>query len=517
MEADALPDMQWQRLAELIAARTGLSFPPARRPDLLRALEAAARETDFQEPARYAEWLLSARPTARQLHALACHLTVGETYFFREGRTLDALSRHVLPELIERRRGGDRHLRLWSAACSTGEEAYSLAMLLDRLLPEQKGWRVTILATDINERALAKAAAGVYGEWSFRAFPEELRERYFTRTADGRFGIRADIRERVTFAQLNLAADEFASWAVDTRAMDVVLCRNVLIYFAAEQARQLVRRLHESLAEGGWLAVSPSECSQALFSRFSVVNFPDAILYRKRNRTETVAHDVEGGALTHAGVRADIPEHRPSVSALPPNRDVKRAQAPSTAEPVTHSTPNFATLARESANRGHLTQALALSEQWIAADKVDPAAHYLHATVLQEIGNREAARRAFHRCLYLQPDFALAHFALGTLERSEAHPAEARRHFENAQRLLHARPAEELLPESEGLTVGHLAAIVATLLDVPAPAAPSPPTSTPLAPSLPKSSSAPSPPRVPARLAPSSTPPESLHDTHGRR
>lgn len=455
MERSALPEESWTRLADLIAAHAGLHFPPSRYADLVRGLESAARETDFQEPARYAERLLSA-PAPSHLQALVCHLTIGETYFFREGATLEALSQHVLPELIAQRRESGRQLRLWSAACSTGEEAYSLAILLDQLLPDIDDWQITLLATDINERALAKATQGVYGEWSFRALPPALRARYFTSAGSGRWAIRPEIAARVRFAPLNLAADRTLADAVDTRAMDVILCRNVLLYFTPEQARKLARRLHESLGEGGWLAVSPSECSQTLFSRFSVVNFPDAILYQKPARTEG-----ERPASGSAGTTLPIKE-RP----LPPMHGSNPPPAPQPAESLTpqNARLSLASLARTSANAGHLSEALALSEQWITADKVDPAAHYLHATVLQALGDCDSARRALQRCLFLRPDFALAHFALGTLERSDSRHAEATRHFENAQRLLSARPADELLPESEGLTVEHLASIITTLL-----------------------------------------------------
>jgi chemotaxis protein methyltransferase CheR len=470
MELSALPEESWARLADSIAEHAGLHFPPSRYADLMRGLEAAAREADFQEPMRYAERLLSA-PSPRHLQTLTCHLTVGETYFFREIATLEALSQHVLPELIaQRRAAGQRHLRLWSAACSTGEEAYSLAILLDQLLPDSGDWQITLLATDINERALAKAAEGVYGEWSFRALPPGLRTRHFRSAGSGRFAIRPEIAARVTFAPLNLAAERAPGDIVDTRAMDVILCRNVLLYFTPEQARRLARRLHESLAEGGWLAVSPSECSQTLFSRFAVVNFPDAILYQKRSRPEcdriaiNTGTAFASGAAFAAGTASPL-KQRPS----PPSHGSKPLPASQPAESRTppNINPPFAVLARTSANAGRLSEALTLSEHWIASDKVDPAAHYLHATVLQELGDRDSARRALHRCLFLRPDFALAHFALGTLERSDARHAEATRHFENAQRLLSARPADELLPESEGLTVEHLASIITTLLTAP--------------------------------------------------
>jgi len=488
----------WDRLAQLIAEHAGLHFPPSRRGDLLRGLEAAAREMDFQDPAQYAEWLLST-PTPSHLQKLACHLTVGETYFFREAATLDALARHVLPQLIAQRRECGRHLRLWSAACSTGEEAYSLAILLDQLLPDIDDWRITLLATDINERALAKANEGVYGEWSFRSLAAEVRERYFTAATSRRFAIRPEIAARVGFAQLNLASPG-APTDVDTRAMDVILCRNVLLYFTPHQAHKLARRLHESLADGGWLAVSPSECSQALFSHFAVVNFPDAILYQKRE--SLAAGDSDEHAASPPNLSAKRPQaptkaepstplNEPSaptkslpaaesneIAASPPNPSARRPQAPATAEcsPRSNDTTkgretesSFALLARSFADQGRLSEALIWSEQWIASNKVDASAHYLHATVLQELGHRDGARRALQRCLFLRPDFALAHFALGNLERSDSRHTQAMRHFKAAQRLLQSCPADELLPESEGLTVKHLASIISTLLMAPNP------------------------------------------------
>ena len=485
MNTDASLEILWPRLAEFIAAHTGLHFPSERRADLMRGFESAAREMDFQEPAHYAQWLLSETPTQHHLCALAGHLTIGETYFFREESTLEALSKEILPQLIASRRGQRQHLRLWSAACSTGEEAYSLAIMLDLLLPDQRDWRISILATDINGRALERAAAGVYGEWSFRTFPEELRERYFTRIGEKRFAIRPEIRQRVTFAHLNLAADDYSAHAGDTRQMDVILCRNLLIYFTPDQARKLAAKLHDSLADGGWLAVSPSECSQALFSNFTVVNFPGAILYHKSTAEERAEALVAPLATVRPDVlRAVVPARslpistapvvtravaRPAAPVVPRISGNDSANPPPRPEDTTRSQGTFSTLARKLANEGRLEDALAWSEQWVAADKVNAAAHYLHATVLQEMGDCEAARSALHRCLYLQPDFALAHFGLGNLERSESNHAEARKHFENAQRLLHALPAVEVLPEAEGLTVGRLSAIVSTLLSLPTP------------------------------------------------
>jgi chemotaxis protein methyltransferase CheR len=469
MQTDGVPDALWGRLSEFIAQNTGLHFPPERRSDLQRGFTAAAAEFGFADSARCADWLLSASLTRPQLHTLASHLTVGETYFFRERRTFDALAQRILPELLRRRRGREQRLRLWSAACSTGEEPYSLAILLQQLLPDWRDWHITILATDINPRFLQKAAAGVYGEWSFRESPSWFKDRYFTRTRDGRFAVDPQIRNCVSFAPMNLAQDCFPSLATDTNAMDVIFCRNVLMYFTPVHARKVVANLHSALTDDGWLAVSPAECSQYLFSRYVAVNFPDSILYRKCNAEERSSTGTPAPSDTAPQCTAwafDGPQLSTSVVAAP-------AQTPTSDTPLVPSqteqgSQQFSVLARALANRGKLADAVSWTERWIAADKIDPAAHYLHAMVLQEMGESEAARHSLHRAVYLQPDFALAHFALGNLARADSRGSAANKHFANALHVLRGCPPDELLPESEGMTAGRLKEIIGTLLALPA-------------------------------------------------
>jgi chemotaxis protein methyltransferase CheR len=497
VRAEALPVPQLDRLSELIANRMGLHFPPERRSDLSRALIEAAPELGFEDAAACAEGLLTAPPSAAQLRTLATHLTIGETYFFRERPSFNALATQVLPVLIHRKRNGDRRLRLWSAACSTGEEAYSLAMLVQQLLPDWRDWKISILATDINPRFLRKAGNGVYGEWSFRESPPDFRDHYFTPAGDRQYRVRPAVRELVTFAELNLAQDRFPSVSNDTNAMDLILCRNLLIYFTPAHARKLIAGLRDSLVDEGWLIVSPSECSQALFSGFTAVNFPGSILYRKRARHESSA--AFEFAAEPATANRNTPLSPPAPPIALPLSEPAVAQLltaePAAPDPVVEardaaqslyergrygdavallraalSNSNSAAdprllglLAHALANQGELAAALAASENWIAAGKLDAAAHYLKAMVLQELGERARARAALQRAVYLQPEFTLAHFALGNCARAEARHAEAQRHFANAARLLRGHTADEVLPESEGLTAGRLREIITSL------------------------------------------------------
>ncbi|MEJ0098284.1 MAG: CheR family methyltransferase [Pseudomonadota bacterium] len=148
----------WPRLSALIAESTGLNFPPDRYADLQRGLQSAAVELGFAD-SEFTAWLLSAQATRRQMQVIVGHLTIGETYFFRERRVFEILATQVVPELLERRRH-ERKLRIWSAACCTGEEPYSLSILLQQCVPDLGGWHATVLGTDHQRTLPAEGQRG---------------------------------------------------------------------------------------------------------------------------------------------------------------------------------------------------------------------------------------------------------------------------------------------------------------------------------------------------------------------
>ncbi len=450
-------------LSSILDARMGLHFPPERWRDLERGVAAAARELGFGDPETCVRSLLRAPLTRNQIEILAGHLTVGETYFFRETRSFEILEERILPDLIHARGGAERRLRIWSAGCCTGEEPYSIAMLLERLIPDLDEWNITLLATDINPAFLRKAAEGVYGEWSFRGTPAWLRERYFRKRKSGRLEIEPRIRKRVTFSYLNLADDVYPSLSNNTNAMDVIFCRNALMYFTPAQVKKVAGNLHGSLVDGGWLVVSPTETSSVLFSGFSSVEFPGAVLYRKATGA---APRVIATAYPAASASVTLPE--PLYPPNPVVQEAARSMAPEEAPPAPvrpavtpGDAPSF--MARACANQGKLAEAAEWCEKAITADKLNPAFHYLLAAVQQELGQHDGAARSLLRALYLDADFVLAHFALGNLRLAQGRRREAERHFDNTLALLRARAQDEILPESEGLTAGRLAEIVASV------------------------------------------------------
>ena len=444
------------QLSQFVASRMGLSFPQERWGDLANGMASAAQGQGSWDAEAYVQWLLSSPLTRQEIETLASHLTVGETYFFREKSSFDILEEQVLPELIRLHRVDTMRLRIWSAGCCTGEEPYSVAMLLDMKIPDLADWNVTILATDINPRFLEIASAGVYGEWSFRAIPPGIRERYFTQLPDGRMQIAQRIRRMVTFSFLNLAEDVYPSLVNNTNAMDVVLCRNVLMYFTPEHAARVVENLHGSLVENGWLVVSPSETSQALFRRFTIVDFPNAMLYRKPAGSFPRLPNVESAPVGYPKpfvLQEELPsgeESRREEETAPPN-------APETDSPIF--------TARALANQGELTEALSWCDRAIIADSLNPSHRFLCAMVAQELGRLDEAMRSLKQALYLDQDFVLAHVALGNLAKKLGRHAVSRRHFRCALSLMERLEPDVAVPESAGLTAGRLMEIIRLSLD----------------------------------------------------
>lgn len=468
-----LPAPLLSRLSDVLAAHIGLHFPAERWSDLERGITAAASAFGMPDAKSCAHWLLSASLTHSQIEILASHLTVGETYFFRDRKSFEALEQYVLPALIHSRRDSERRLRIWSAGCCTGEEPYSIAMLLDKLVPGHEQWNMTILATDINPRFLRKGVEGVYGEWSFRDVPGWIREKYFKQVRKGFFELHPRIRRMVTFSYLNLADDVYPSLSNNTNAMDVIFCRNVLMYFTAERAEKVAGNLHQATLNGGWLIVSPAEASNKLFSSFSPVVFPGVVFYRK----------VSGGALLVCNDYLPSPAvASPPVAIhpitpvmplefleMPPFFSIPAAPRQEAAHLLPEvqdqeKTDALCATARLRANQGKLVEAVEWCEKAIASDKLNPQIHYLLATIRQELGQADEAEQSLKRAIYLDPDFVLAYFALGNLRLSQGRNKEAERHFRNALMLLQKHPQDEPLAESDGLTAGRLLEIIMSIL-----------------------------------------------------
>lgn len=264
------------RLRDLIYDASGIYFSEGSRATLERRLRPRVVALGFESFEQYETHLRFSPARHEELQPALDAVAVQETYFFREERALRAFREEILPEIAERRRD-ERLLRVWSAGCSTGEEPYTLAMLmLESGLFE--GWRVELSASDLLQRVIAEARRGVYAEKSFRTTAPERREKYFTPRGDGTFSVAERLRAMVDFGCFNLVDSRRCDAHPD---LDIIFCRNVMLYFGADARRRTVAAFHHQLREGGYLVLGASESLFTLDTPFRLAHLRNDLVYRK--------------------------------------------------------------------------------------------------------------------------------------------------------------------------------------------------------------------------------------------
>src|SRR5688572_7605838 len=261
-----------QEILALVAERSGMVFAPNRLMEAEGGIARAMRRAGADDLAAY---LILVRGDGIALDDLVDDLTVGETHFMRDPDQMDLVRRELLPAL-KRCRGGGAAPRVWSAGCATGEEAYSLAILIEE---EGQGDAAFVLGTDLSTAALEKARVGSYSDWSMRGVSGQFLQDYFHHHG-GRRILVDRIRNMVRFERLNLVGPEDYA-AAGASGMDVILCRNVLIYFGHQTAGRIAARLFDCLAEGGVLLTAGADLRLGEYAPFEVEVTRAGLVYRR--------------------------------------------------------------------------------------------------------------------------------------------------------------------------------------------------------------------------------------------
>jgi chemotaxis protein methyltransferase CheR len=481
-------DPAFARVASVIHLVSGLVFPPNRQPAAESGMRRAMSSLGISDADALARAVQ--RPGESRDTVLA-ELTVGETYFFREPSQLALLGSHVLPDLRERR-SADTPLRIWSAGCASGEEPYTIAILL-----REMGWvhPTRILGTDVARPRLEAARRARYTRWSMRGASEERVARWFERRG-AQFQLDPSVCESVEFAPLNLIADDYPSAESGTAMQDVVLCRNVLIYFDMAGVEQIASRLLASLAPDGWLLLGASDPPLASLVPCEVMVLPGGIAYRRADRAhEPDSLATRGPAETPTRwwvapapapplpEQADLPAHVPfhwhaeaPATAPPPAEtpedapslgesraaydegDYPRAEALAAAalEADAGLVDQWVLLVRCIANQGRLRDADQECVRALDLHRLSPELHYLHAMLLREAGQHRESANAARRALYLDPRFVMAHLLLGDVHAHLGDAERATRAFENALGELASTPAGAAVPAADGVPAERL-------------------------------------------------------------
>ena len=480
----ALSPSDYARFRVFVLERIGLDYPEDKRAMLGRGLASVMNLigcADFDELYRR----LSSLPTSSVLwDQVISVLTIGETYFFRNTSHFDALTKNILPALMVEREHTNRRIRIWSAGCATGEEPYSLAILMKETIPDLERWNILILATDLNRDALHKAQVGRYGAWSFRGVEKRVQETYF-RLDQNQYVIADDIKSMVTFDYLNLVADPFPSLTNNTNAMDVLMCRNVTIYFNEPVTRSVILKFHASVVDGGWLIPGPSEPNLLYYGDFQTRNFPGTVVYQKSaalkpapvfNPAVAFPRPVSPPPTVSAPQRTapafpKAPPPDPYHQALDYMRAERTDEALKKLYEKIAKEPSFApayvALGKIYANLGNLEEAQQYCERAIQFDKLHPEPYYTLSMIYQQHGLHDQAVDVLKKTIYLDRQFVLAHYNLAQIYYHQNEPVLARRSLQNAQRLLEGKTREDLVPEGDGLIVGRLLELIASQLAEP--------------------------------------------------
>lgn len=471
-----------ERFRDIVARTFGLRFDDARLGHLAEVLERRLESTR-QPSGAYLSLLDTPGLGPEETRALAHELTVSETYLFRNIEQFRALTEVALPARMAAR-FASRRLRLLSAGCASGDEAYSIAILLGQL-SGLEGWEVSIQGVDLSAAAIEKAIHARYSAWSLRETPAEVQKRYFR--PDGRdFVLDPAVRTKVTFRERNLVQDDDELWQRET--FDVVFCRNVIMYLTAEAARGLVERLSRSLAPGGFLYLGHAETLRSLSRDFHLRHTHGTFYYQRREAQEPAIP--EGVELTPDPARAA--QGDPAASIADGDswvESIRRAServhfltrapssrpGPSTPEPVVARAPReraradlvpavhllrseryaeaqaiLGHLPPESAcdpdalllkavlltHGGDLGTAEEVCRELLARDEMNAEAHYVMALCREEAGAARSAVEHDRLAAYLDPSFAMPRLHLGLLARRAGDNGAARRELEHALALL---------------------------------------------------------------------------------
>lgn len=454
-----------QQLAKLIGSHTGLHIREQDREALrkkilirMKTLKLSAEEEYYSllEAGTVPKNGQDACASECEWKELTLLLTTSESYFFRDQGQFRLLQNQILPELIERQKPA-RSLRIWSAGCSTGEEPYSLAILVQEMIPDWEEWQILILGTDINQSNIEKAKRGIYNSWSFRLADTNLQKRYFyERQTEWEIG--EQIRQMVTFRYGNLVREQFPSLAAGVCNMDLIICRNVFVYFDYQAISTVLDKFYSTLKPGGYLITAHAELYGQQLGRLRARVFPESVVYQRRedwpvetglaapklglwpgeSHSRRSASNRQHLAGDRAALGRPIPEESPQLrsrtpatSPTPPGfSSYQPLEAPT---PISRTAvggspvPADATVSSQSAHK-ILTEAQTLfqkeayreaiqkAKQVIALQPGHFGAYYLMAQAHANLGEYDTAKQATQQAIQINslsadPYYLLAHIA----------------------------------------------------------------------------------------------------------
>ncbi|MFH1289017.1 MAG: CheR family methyltransferase [bacterium] len=399
--------------------------------------------------------------------------TINETCFFRNTSHFSVLEEYILPELIrERLLQNNKFLKIWSAGCSSGEEPYSLAMLISKMIPDHKNWAIEILATDINNKVLDLAKEGVYKKHSLRMVDDYYQEKYFVQ-GQKMFKLSEKVKKMVEFRHFNLLSEPYPS-SIRGR-WDIIFCCNVMMYFQLETIRQVVRNFYNSLRKGGYFFAGYAETSRMIADKFQLVRMDGAFFYKKVKveipvvQPMIVQHEaVRSKAIQPDGLEAystgglavvqpeseakEIPSVQPidlysEAMELFIKEDYSDAlnKLGAFLQDNQNDTKALLLLARIYLEKGMLSEVLSVSNKVVELDPLNDRAYYLTGFTYKQKKDFLKAIENFNKAIYLNRNNALAYYNLALVYKQMGEDKMTLREFKNSFRALNEYSPDEPL------------------------------------------------------------------------
>lgn len=495
-----------EEFVELIAKQTGIEIRAQNYGSLGDNIFSRVKELNLLSPQAYYDLLSQFTPEGEEeWQKFVCLMTNRESYFFRDKGQFSLLRNTILPELI-RRNQRTKSIRICSAGCSTGQEPYSIAILLKELIPDFDYWNLTILGVDINRESLAQGQKAFYNTWSFRQVEEDIKTRYFKNSA-GYYQLDDDIRKLVKFHQVNLVRDGLPRLDAELHDMDFIICRNVFIYFTDMAIGQVVEKFYNTLKPNGYLITGHAELANHHVKAFQTKLFSESVIYQRRSGQFSHISD-------HIGVKQQVkpeksafeilaeqlqknqtqnqPISLPTITPIKPlnfgnqvkTNEVKTAVnsanpeeellkeveqliknksyhlAQKKLEQILQKFPkHFKSaylMAELEANLGKYDSAQKWCEIALHINSFAPNPYHLLAHIAEEKGSLEEAKQALKKVIYLDPNSVAAYVNLANLYQREGDLQRTKKMKQSALKILQGLPEDTVIPELGNISAQEL-------------------------------------------------------------
>ncbi|MBU3629097.1 protein-glutamate O-methyltransferase CheR [Polynucleobacter sp. AP-Reno-20A-A9] len=380
----------------------------------------------------YLNYLGSSNDLSLDRQMLSELLTTGETFFMRDPGQMSLIRREILPRMIAKK-AGQKKIRIWAPACATGEEVYSLIILLEEVLGNDAGWDIDVIGSDINPEFIRQAKLAVYREWAFRGCDQNFKKRYFDKTDEG-WRLMDRIRSRVRFLVLDLVSGQLPDSSKKLFDIDFILCRNLFIYMNLDAINLVTDKLSSCLLVGGVMITAHGELHAYRQSGLRVKIYPESLVYEKAgelNPPDPIKIDEPWifKSVTFGQVE-DRTNKTPEVAAKASLKPIQELMED----------------AWYLADRARFNEALDICREILARDSMLAELHYLHAVISIEMGDVDRAKEELRKTLYLDANFIAAYLELITLQIQEGKNSVAAKYCEQALRSLELLPRDIALP-----------------------------------------------------------------------